>query len=68
MKDYVSPRFFCRSRSRFTTCAWIEMSSALVGLIGHDQRGRTASTRANPTRRFSPPESSEGKFASFAVP
>src|SRR5881409_2325747 len=31
MNRYVSPRSFCRSRSRFTTCAWIEMSSALVG-------------------------------------
>src|SRR6266568_202811 len=60
MNRYASPRSFCRSRSRFTTCAWIEMSSALVGSSATIRRGRTASTRAIPTRRFSPPRAQLG--------
>ena len=60
MKTYVSPSSSCRSASRFTTCAWIETSSAETGSSATISRGFSASARAMPMRWRWPPENSCG--------
>ena len=51
---------FCRSRSRLTTCAWIETSSAETGSSATISFGLSASERAMPMRWRWPPENSFG--------
>ena len=38
MNRYVSFSRCCRSSSSFTTCAWIDTSSAETGFVGNDER------------------------------
>ena len=60
MKTYVRSNSSCRSSSRFTTCAWIETSSAETGSSATISCGLSASARATPMRWRWPPENSCG--------
>ena len=50
MNRYVRPKRSLRSSRRFSTCAWIETSSADTGSSHTMSFGFTAKARAMPTR------------------
>ena len=55
------PRCFCSWRSRLSTCARMDISSALIGSSATMNSGSTISARAIPMRWRCPPENSWGK-------
>ncbi|CAM5307933.1 hypothetical protein SVIOM74S_01446 [Streptomyces violarus] len=60
MITYVRPSSSWRSSIRFTTCAWIDTSSAETGSSATTIRGFRARARAIPMRCRWPPENSCG--------
>ena len=60
MKISVSPRSRWSSRSRLSTCAWIDTSSADTGSSATISFGFSAIARATPMRWRWPPENSCG--------
>ena len=60
MKISVSPSSRCRPRSRLSTWAWIETSSADTGSSATSSLGSSAIARATPIRWRWPPENSCG--------